>query len=358
MSAASSERSPAACWSLVGPPWPSRLDALQRSSWRHPHDAHASAAPLAEFVIELARQLDPAFPDGLPRPPSRPPLPPDDLAVEPPGGRGLAWKGSYRRGPRSAERRLVFEARGLPGGQALSLTWRDVAAPPGAFRARRELELSVAAPSDARRALETAVEVMLRERPGGAAPPIETPRTRTRTGPLAPGDYLPGAAVLALCLVVGGQLLGRGIAEIARWGHAPHFVAVEGEGVAVQLVARDDAWSETSRLGAELAPEVEVAYELEGRRSIRFVDDTIRRQTPAIVRSLGEQAWLGRPVPLWADPHRPWEALRERPSDALPRLGSLMAGLLLLSVPAFVGGAFVRERLARRRASGPAPTGT
>lgn len=348
MSALPSRETPSVfCWNLVGPPWPVVLEPLQQVAWSLPADAWATAQPLAALTTELARKLSPDFPDVWPRPPSSPDLREEKVSAEPKNGIGLAWTATLRKHRGIVERRLVIETRGLPDGLSLSLAWSEMAVPPGVLRSQRELRVTVEAPEPLCREIEAAVSAMVsRTRQAFVAPPSAS-RERARTLTLQPRDYFAGALFLLVVTFFGVRSLSGGVVEMRRFLHAPHFVEVSGSVVSVTPVAVDARSSERTRLGAELSPEIEIGYSMDGSRSIRFVDGTIRRQTPAIVRALGETAWGGRPIPLFVDPDRPWDALTERPGFSAAALGRLLLGLLLLVPAAALGFSFVRERWPR-----------
>jgi hypothetical protein len=89
--------------------------------------------------------------------------------------------------------------------------------------------------------------------------------------------------------------------------------------------------------------ELTATYDVDGRTfTTTFLDPSLGRRTPSIVRALAERTWLGRDVPLLVDPRRPDRALREPPASAgwatarlaLAAVVGLVSAMLLAGVAA------------------------
>ncbi|MFM2151851.1 MAG: hypothetical protein RL199_286 [Pseudomonadota bacterium] len=341
---------------VVDAPWPPRIGPLERA-WTEPREAHALGRPLADFFAELVRRLDPTFVRDFPAPVSRPGV--GSIRTEPRGPKGVAWSASVRRDEvgRVVERELVLWSRGVGSGE-LMLAWRRESEPGEA--AVTHLELGAEGPREALEGLEEQVERMLSEaaRRLTPAPPVRPPAppppaARVSAASENRSRRLAGLVFSLFCLV-GALAVGHGATgQFMRAGRRDALQTVAGHVVEARATAHRASWL---RDEAGLVAELTATYEVDGRVfTTTFVDPSLSRRTPSIVRALAERTWLGRDVELLVDPRMPELALRTRPTagiwPALRLVGSTLLGLLGLMTLAGVlaDGLLDRRRAARRR---------
>jgi hypothetical protein len=290
--------------------------------------------PLADFFAELVRRLDPTFVRDFPPPVSRPGV--DVIRTEPRGPKGVAWMASVRRDEAGhvVEREVVLWSRGVVAGE-LMLAWRRESEPGEA--AVTHLELAAEGPPEALAGLDEQVERMLSEATRRLTPtppvrPSAAPSTVARSAsvvPLEGGLRLIGLGVALTC-VLASLGLGHGAAgQLARAGRRDALRTVSGRVVEARAAAHRASWL---RDDAGLVAELTATYDVDGRSfTTTFVDPSLSRQTPSIVRALAERTWLGHDVELLVDPRTPDIALRTPPDagvwPAIRLAGAALVGL-------------------------------
>jgi hypothetical protein len=166
----------------------------------------------------------------------------------------------------------------------------------------------------------------------------------------ARGRRLVGLAAALACLA-GAVAAGQGAAgQLLRAGRRDDLRTVSGHVVEARAEAHRASWL---RDEAGLMAELTAVYEVDGRSfTTTFVDPSLSRRTPSIVRALAERTWLGRDVELLVDPRRPDVASRTPPVAGFwPALRLVAASLLGLLGAMTLAGVMADGLLERRRSA-------
>ncbi len=313
---------------IEGPPWPVALSALHTPGWVDAREAFSRTTELMAFARQLVARLESDFPPALPPARQR-----DDgsFGGEPEKGRGWSWQALQRPGSGGvSERAFLLEAEGLSAGRRLGLTWSDL---PG----ERAVELTLFAPKADADALEPLLRAMVADKVRPVTVGVRRELIPGATSRLDPRYDLRSVVIASslgvIVSLVGGLLFFGGAGALTTAWRVRRFPVVNGEVVSVKAVVAPEPWGGSTHWSSDVVPEIEVSYPHGGRTyRMTFVDTSLRRSMPAVVRALGDREWRGRSIPLFVDPWAPERAFRERYQPWKAPMVKLLVGGGVLSV--------------------------